>query len=105
MNRKKRIAILLALYLIQRRRRRNIPKNRTIYVRRSHQKDIQHRFKIFWRYYNSNREEDLREFCRFTKGHFDLLYVKVKPYLSTHAHTHRWPISSKERLAVFLRLF
>lgn len=103
-DKKKKLAILLALHLIRRRKEAKKIRIRLTYVRRSHAENASQRCAIFWRYYNSESIDDLSNFCRFSRPQFDALLQKVKNYIPNHLPRHRWPIGKKQRLAVFLRL-
>lgn len=92
------------LYFLWRRRRNQFRKRKQRrYIRPAHLNEIERSFEVFSRYYQSEDENDLQEFCRFTPIQFDLLYVYVKAQLSAHQKTHLRPITGKQRLIIFLR--
>jgi len=92
-----RAFLIYLFYLFRQRRHR-----RRFYIRPVHAPLIHTSFEIFDRYYNAQRPEELKSFCRFTPQQFDKLFEKLQDHLTT-APTHRRPIDGKQRLAVFLR--
>ncbi|KAK0404025.1 hypothetical protein QR680_017248 [Steinernema hermaphroditum] len=72
------------------------------YVRSSHLEHQPSRFKLFEEYYNDEGSDDLRQFLRFSRADFDSLHETLRANLEK-PRNHRYPISSKHRLAVFLR--
>ncbi len=92
---------LLLLWLLRRRRNQV----RRYYIRPAHHRTIPERFELFYRYYRSEDPNDLKEFLRFTPDHFDQLYDLIDGAMINHPRTHRFPISKRERLAIFLRCF
>jgi hypothetical protein len=92
-----RVLIIYLLHLLRQRRHR-----RRFYIRPVHAPLIHTSFEIFDRYYNAQRPEELKSFCRFTPQQFDLLLEQLQEHLAT-GPTHRRPINAKQRLAIFLR--
>lgn len=88
---------LLLLWLLRRRRNQV----RRYYIRPAHHRTIPERFELFYRYYRSEDPNDLKEFLRFTPDHFDQLYDLIDGAMINHPRTHRFPISKRERLAIF----
>ncbi|KAK0400993.1 hypothetical protein QR680_015545 [Steinernema hermaphroditum] len=72
------------------------------YVRSSHLEHQPSRFKLFEEYYNDEGSDDLRQFLRFSRADFDSLHETLRANLEK-PRNHTYPISSKHRLAVFLR--
>ncbi|KAK0414040.1 hypothetical protein QR680_007118 [Steinernema hermaphroditum] len=91
-------ASALALLAILRRRRTR--RQRRVYVRQSHLAHQEARFQLFEQYYQNSGE--LKLFLRFNREDFDRLHEILKPDLVKKAN-HRFPLTSKQRLAVFLR--
>uniref|UniRef100_A0A915EDL2 DDE Tnp4 domain-containing protein n=1 Tax=Ditylenchus dipsaci TaxID=166011 RepID=A0A915EDL2_9BILA len=75
------------------------------YVRPAHYKSALHRnsFAVFWRYYSSPDEGDLKRFLRLSHTEFEMIYSLVRRQLEAHCPTYLRPIEEKERLAVFIR--
>uniref|UniRef100_A0A1I7YPK6 DDE Tnp4 domain-containing protein n=1 Tax=Steinernema glaseri TaxID=37863 RepID=A0A1I7YPK6_9BILA len=94
------LQLLLTIYTLRRRRARRI--RRRYYVRPSHKKHLASRFRLFWIYYQSKDRSDLIKYLRLDREFFDALHSLLEEDLRKPI-THRFPISSKERLAVFLR--
>ncbi|KAK0400994.1 hypothetical protein QR680_015545 [Steinernema hermaphroditum] len=57
---------------------------------------------LFEEYYNDEGSDDLRQFLRFSRADFDSLHETLRANLEK-PRNHTYPISSKHRLAVFLR--
>lgn len=95
MNRKR----LIVAYLIWRKLKHR--RNRSTYMRPILM-DNRARCELFWLHYNSTDEEELRNFCSFSRLQFDQLYNILKDGLKKSG-THAFPIKPQERLAIFLR--
>ncbi|KAK0404359.1 hypothetical protein QR680_017420 [Steinernema hermaphroditum] len=89
-----------ALALLATLRRRRTRRQRRVYVRQSHLAHQEARFQLFEQYYQNSG--DLKLFLRFNREDFDRLHEILKPDLVKKAN-HRFPLTSKQRLAVFLR--
>ncbi|KAK0400062.1 hypothetical protein QR680_003337 [Steinernema hermaphroditum] len=90
-------ALALCRFLLSRKRRRQ----RT-YIRGSHERHQEQRFDLFTEYYNSEEDNDLRQYIRFGRQDFDSLHEILKSQLQK-ARSHRFPLTSQQRLTVFLR--
>ncbi|KAK0417594.1 hypothetical protein QR680_013101 [Steinernema hermaphroditum] len=90
------LRVARALLLLRRGRRMRA------YVRSSHLEHQPSRFKLFEEYYNDEGSDDLRQFLRFSRADFDSLHETLRANLEK-PRNRRYPISSKHRLAVFLR--
>ena len=88
-------------YLILRRLRRR--KFRASYVRKINFDEAMkgcQRFRLFYDVYRN--ENELKMFCRLSRDQFDKLHDRIKLRIR-HKLTHVRPVSSKIRLAIFLR--
>lgn len=96
-NRRQAAALLWVL------RRRMARRLRRFYVRPAHDFPLTLRFRVFNTYYSSPDPEDLRLFLRLYSDEFDELLARLQPHLVRIRLSHRYPISNKVRLAIFLR--
>uniref|UniRef100_A0A915DDZ9 DDE Tnp4 domain-containing protein n=1 Tax=Ditylenchus dipsaci TaxID=166011 RepID=A0A915DDZ9_9BILA len=67
------------------------------YVRPAHYKSALHRnsFAVFWRYYSSPDEGDLKQFLRLSEREFEMIYSLVRRQLEAHCPKHLRPIEEK----------
>jgi hypothetical protein len=100
---KKKKIMLLALYYFWRKTKVRQERVRQFYVRPAHNDEANQRCKIFWRYYQASDQQELKNFCGFTPSNFNELYEKISCQINNHKRTHRFPLSGKERLAIFFR--
>ena len=85
---------VILLYLLYRHlHRQQSGRIRRYYIRSAHDYPMGSRFRIFFRYYNSEDPEDLVRFFRFRRQDFDELFDLVKDRIRTRALTHRYPIT------------
>ncbi len=96
---RKRIAKLRLLIALMLEEEADLPR-RSSYVRPVHLKTASDRFRLFYEYYD---HKDLREYCRLRRNEFDFVHDLIATDIAK-GNNHRFPITSKERLAVFLRL-
>ena len=89
----------LVLLMLLRRRQ----KARAFYMRPLISEHFAQRCQIFWLHYEASDVEELRAFLSMRRAEFDLLHARVRHRLQSRS-THRRPLQSKERLAIFLRL-
>jgi len=94
-------AQLISIYWFLRRRQK-IRSKRRFYIRPAHATQLANSFRLFQRYYESDDPLDLKGFCRFSPAEFDSLHNRIE-HQTTHMVTHRRSITSKQRVAVFLR--
>jgi hypothetical protein len=73
------------------------------YIRPAHLAMAANRFQRFHEYYNSADEDDMKKYVRLRREEFDAVHDIIAGDISHDPTKHRFPISSQERLAVFLR--
>lgn len=100
--------LLLSLAYINAKRKKEEGERKPHYIQRRTYLNIEHslsadkRFKAFWMKLHSLDYNQLLNFMRMTPPQFLNLHDQLKPSL-VRSITHRHPISTQERLAIFLR--